>query len=267
MKIDSSEEISTDLLNESDTKQSPSYSIKRNKDYINADAILKSPLFSAPEEFNDAKIGLKVTKENSPNKIIVGHLNINSLKNKFEDLKFIINRNLDIILLSETKLDDSFPSAQFILMHFSIPYWLDRNSNGGGLLLYYRENKLSKFLKIKPDCNIESICVEVNLKKKKWFINGLYNPNKSFLSNHLERLNRIVDEYSKLYQNFLFLGDFNASVSEKCLEEFCNLNGFTGLIKKPTCFKNPDKLTCIDLILTNQPSCFQHNKVFETGLF
>ena len=62
------------------------------------------------------------------------------------------------------------------------------------------------------------------------------------------------------------MGDFNASVSEKCLEEFCNLNGLTSLIKKPTCFKNPDKPTCIDLILTNQPSCFQHNKVFETGL-
>ena len=34
MKIDSSEEISTDLLNENDTQQSPSYSIKRNEDYL-----------------------------------------------------------------------------------------------------------------------------------------------------------------------------------------------------------------------------------------
>ena len=61
-------------------------------------------------------------KENSPNKIIVGHLNINSLRNKFEALQFIINRNLDIILLSEIKLDDSFPSVQFILKNFGIPY-------------------------------------------------------------------------------------------------------------------------------------------------
>ena len=64
MKTDSSGEISTDLLNKNDTQQSPSYSIKRNKDYIHAEAILKSPLFSAPEEFNDAKIWLKVMKEN-----------------------------------------------------------------------------------------------------------------------------------------------------------------------------------------------------------
>ena len=161
-------------------------------------------------------------KENSPNKIIVGDLNINSLRNKFEVLQFIININLDIILLSETKLDDSFPSAQFMLRNFGIPYRLDRNSNGGGLLLCVRQDIPSKFLKVKSDCNIESICVEVNLRKRKGFLNGSYNPNKNFLSNHLGCLNRIIDEYSKLYYNFLFLGDFNAAVSEKCLEEFCN---------------------------------------------
>ena len=221
----------------------------------------------------------------------MGHLNINSLRNKFEALQFIINRNLDIILPSETKLDDSFPSAKFMLKNFGIPYRLDRNSNGGGLLLYVCEDLKnfgiphrldrnsnggglllyvcedipSKFLKVKSDCNIESICVEVNLRKRNWFINGSYNPNKSFLSNHLESVNRIIDELNKLYQKFLFFGDFNASVSEKCLEKFCNLKGLTSLIKKPTCFKNPDKTTCINLILTNQSNCFQHSKVFETG--
>ena len=124
-----------------------------------------------------------------------------------------------------------------MLKKFGIPYRLDRNSNGGGLLLYFRENIPSKFLKVKSDCNIESICVEVNLRKRKWLINGSYIPNKSFLSNHLECLNCIMDEYSKLYQNFLFLGDFNASVSEKCFEEFCNLNELTSLIKKANMFQ------------------------------
>ena len=105
--------------------QSPYYSIKRNKDFIHVDAILKSPSVSAPEEFNDAKTGLKVMKKRSPNKIIVGHLNINSLKNKFEAFHFIINRNLDIMVLSEAKLNDSFPSAQFMLKNFGTPYRLD----------------------------------------------------------------------------------------------------------------------------------------------
>ena len=124
----------------------------------------------------------------------MGHLNINSLRNKSEALQFMINRNLYIILLLETKLDDLFLSAQFMLKNFGIPCRLDRNSNDGGLLLYVREEILSKFVKVKSNCNIESICAEVNLRKRKWFINGSYNPNKSFLTNHLERLNRIIDE-------------------------------------------------------------------------
>ena len=61
------------------------------------------------------------------------------------------------------------------------------------------------------------------------------------MSNHLECLNHINDENSKTYQNFLFLGDFNATTNEKCIEEFCNLNGLTSLIKKPTYLKNLDK--------------------------
>ena len=42
-------------------------------------------------------------------KLTIGYLNLNSIKNKFEFLEYVINEKLDIILLSERKLDDSFP--------------------------------------------------------------------------------------------------------------------------------------------------------------
>ena len=38
------------------------------------------------------------------------------------------------------------------------------------------------------------------------------------------------------------------------------------MINKPTCFKNPDKPSCIDLILTKCPNSFQNSCVIETGL-
>ena len=38
------------------------------------------------------------------------------------------------------------------------------------------------------------------------------------------------------------------------------------MINKPTCFKNPDKPSCIDLILTNCPGSFQNSCVTETVL-
>ena len=47
---------------------------------------------------------------------------------------------------------------------------------------------------------------------------------------------------------------------------FCDINCLKSLIKVATCFKNPDKPTCNDLILTNQPNLFQHSSAFKTGL-
>ena len=51
----------------------------------------------------DAKIGLREMKIQCPEKIIVGHLNINSVRNKFDALSFIIDTNIDILLILETR--------------------------------------------------------------------------------------------------------------------------------------------------------------------
>ena len=53
---------------------------------------------------------LKRLKLKSIDKIVIGHLNINSISNKFEQLKTFIGKNLDIIVITETKIDDGFPT-------------------------------------------------------------------------------------------------------------------------------------------------------------
>ena len=78
----------------------------------------------------------------------MAQLNISSIRNKFRFLEKDICANLDILLISETKLDDSFPSAQFLLDGFSKPYRLDRCSNGGGILLYIRDDIPSRLFQI-----------------------------------------------------------------------------------------------------------------------
>ena len=50
------------------------------------------------------------------------------------------------------------------------------------------------------------------------------------------------------------------------MSDFCSLFNFKSLIKDPTCFKNPENPSCIDLILTNKPHSFQNTAVLETGL-
>ena len=47
----------------------------------------------------------------------------------------MVSGYFDVRIVAETKLDDSFPKDQFCIDGFSIPYRLDRNTNGGGLLI------------------------------------------------------------------------------------------------------------------------------------
>ena len=58
------------------------------------------------------------------------------------------------------------------------------------------------------------------------------------------------------YDNFLVIEDLK--ISEMTMPEFCETYNLQNLVKDPTCYKNPPKPTCIDLILKNFPKSFQH---------
>ena len=50
------------------------------------------------------------------------------------------------------------------------------------------------------------------------------------------------------------------------MSEFCETYNLQNLVKDPRCYKNPFKLTCTDLILTNFSKSFQHTQTTDTGL-
>ena len=60
--------------------------------------------------------------------------------------------------------------------------------------------------------------------------------------------------------------DFNEGPENTYIKTFCNNFDLTNLIKEPTCFKNPENLSCIDLILSNKPRTFQNSFYIEKGL-
>ena len=82
---------------------------------------------------------LKAIWKRNLNKIAVAHWNINSLRNKFDSLIEQITWNIDILIISETKLDTSFPTGQFLINGYSELFRIDQNSQGGGIMLYVRE--------------------------------------------------------------------------------------------------------------------------------
>ena len=92
------------------------------------------------------------------NKLIIEHLNGNSLRTKFELLAHQIKDNIDILRMSETKVDESFQQVSFLMNSFSSPNRLNRNCHHGSILLYIREDIPSKLLSIERDLNEAFFC-------------------------------------------------------------------------------------------------------------
>ena len=55
-------------------------------------------------------------------------------------------------------------------------------------------------------------------------------------------------------------------IEEANMKSFCENYNLKSLIKQPPCYKNPNKPSCIDLILTSVPRTFQSTCVLEAGL-
>ena len=200
------------------------------------------------------------------NRLIIGQLNINSIRNTLYFLCSEISPCLDLLLVSETKLDDSFPTAQLLMSGFCKP--LDRCSNGAGLLLYIRQDIPSRLLtEYKPPENVECLFVETDIRKKKWLPCCSYNPHKNIISNHLRHLNKGLDVYLKHYDNLLILGDLNSELKDSGLNDFYNVNNFKSLTKKPTCFKNSNNPSWIDWFPINRSRYFRNASTIETGIF
>ena len=83
---------------------------------------------------------------------------------------------------------------------------------------------------------------------------------------HLQHFENGINYYSKMYENFMLIEDFNAEISDTNISSSYAIHKFKSLIKEPACYKNSDNPTCIYLILTNFPKHFQVPSILETGL-
>ena len=137
---------------------------------------------------------LKELRQKNLNPPIIVQLKINSTRNKFQILERQVCANLDILLITENKLDHS--------------------SSGGGILLNIRDDVPSR-LSLNSN-ETESIFAEINFRKKKWLICASYNPQKNNISNHLHHSGKSLDDYIGNFDIFL-LGYFNLEFSEPCL--------------------------------------------------
>ena len=123
-------------------------------------------------------------------------------------------------MIWESKLNDSFPENQLLIEGFGKLFCLDRNRNGGGIMLFIRSDIPAKV--ICTDKNpFESFYVESNFRQKKWLLNCSYNPNNNNIESHLNCLSRSIDSLSPKYENIVLLGDFNSCMDDSPMTGFC----------------------------------------------
>ena len=106
-------------------------------------------------------------REKNIKRPIIELLSINSITHKFYFLESEATNYLDILLISETKIDESFPLVQFLLDGFSKPYRLDQCTNGGEILLYVRDDiSFCLLTEYKLQDSTECLFIKINIKKE-----------------------------------------------------------------------------------------------------
>ena len=128
----------------------------------------------------------------------------------------LISNHVDILVLTETKLDETFTTSTFFIDGFSSPFRLDRNRKGGGILIYERKrSEISSKLLTKHSFpnDIKGLFVEINFRKRKWLLFGTYHPPSQNDQYYFDCLDKALDVYSS-YEKVILTGNFNAQESE-----------------------------------------------------
>ena len=210
---------------------------------------------------------LKDIRLKNVNNVIIGLLNVNSFRSKYECMKSVIIGNIDVMIIVETKLDVSYETSQFLINGYSTPFRQNRDKNGGGILIYVREDIPSKLLDKHcfPD-DIEGMFIELNFRKSKLLLLGTYHPPSQPDKYYFESIGNAFETYISQYDKYILAGDFNAEVNETTLSNFLLAYGLKTIVHEKTCFKSLNNPSSIDLFLTNCSKSFQNTSVISSDM-
>ena len=181
---------------------------------------------------------LRNLRSKNAGNIIFSYLNINFIRNKFENLCELVAGDVDNLCIAETKLDPLFSNSQFLIPVFHKPLTMDVSSRRGGLLVYIKSSMPSKMLtKFKLPNNIQIILFELNLMKDKWFFVSIYKTTLQNNQYFFSILSDLLDFYSNEYDNKVVLADFNLEPSSPSLLSFMDSQNFVSLIKRRRALK------------------------------
>ena len=188
-------------------------------------------------------------------KLSLCHVNIRGLnKLKLNAIKTTLSRVYDIITISETFLSPN-SSVNLDMEDYHPIVRRDRDTFGGGVAVYIREDIVYKRKLNLESKDLESIWIEVKTKEGPLLICTVYRPPNSFeFWEHLESNTEYVKAESST-QNLVIIGDMNADLltaNGKKLLDICNIHNLHHHIKEPTRI-TPNSNSCIDQIISGVP--------------
>ena len=172
-----------------------------------------------------------------------GYLNINSIKIRFSRILHLIDNNLDIFVIAETKLDSSFHESQFILPGMSNPFQLDVTSRKVGSLVFVNNNIPSKYLRTLhlPGDIITCYSFWDKHKTAQATFSFYISTSRSKLRlDFLSSITGLLDHYLKSYKDFSIMGDFNANESNPAMETFLNQHKCKNINNNKTFYKSKE---------------------------
>ena len=133
-------------------------------------------------------------------------------------LSYMIRNKINIPMITELKIDDTFPTSRFVIDGFTEPFRLDCTRNGSGILLYVKNKMIAALLTnhiLSED--IEVLFMEIVIGNIKWLFCCSYNPHKSMMTYHLQEIRKGSEFYTSNYEK---MGDFNPQISETLMNYF-----------------------------------------------
>jgi len=202
---------------------------------------------------------LKQISLNHGNNLKIGSVNVNSIRNKFENIHIILsNLLLDCMFINESKLDDSFPSNLYNVSNYTL-YRNDRTSHAGGIMSYIRSDIPHSRL---PDYEIsldfvESLAFKLVINKENWLLLGIYRSPCSDITVFIPSLTKILELAQTSFKQIIIIGDLNFNLTQKTpLHDVCDQFSLKNVIKGFTCYKNVNNPSLIDVCLVNNSRRF-----------
>ena len=132
---------------------------------------------------SDCVSKIETIRTQNVNIVVIGncYFNINSSPQTLMIWRFFL----------QVCMDNTFPVSRFHTVGFSIPCGLDRSINGDAVIVYAREDNLSKLLskhnfkegieclprkKLSFETGLNNFFFEINFRKSKWLLGGIYHP-------------------------------------------------------------------------------------------